>query len=211
MTREFILLALKAKTSPDFDINRLVEEGRLDLVCRCVSNALYVSMKLRKDTNIHICLNGAPSEQSPKIISFIGSELAGLEPSEKDIALAIKEALKQGLNLELGEEKNVESSIRGIKVSKKAFETLVKEKSETSMLFYLDEKGKDIRDIDFNIKTDPNKNYSFILGDFIGIPKNTEKLLKRLGAEKINLGPVMLFASHCIILVNNELDRQEFY
>jgi len=46
------------------------------------------------------------------------------------------------------------------------------------------------------------------LGDFIGIPKNTEKLLKRLDAEKIKLGPVMLMASQCPILVHNELDRR---
>ena len=39
------------------------------------------------------------------------------------------------------------------------------------------------------------------------MPKKTEKLLERIGAKKIKLGPKMLFASHCIVIVHNELDR----
>ncbi len=207
--REFILLALKAKTTPEFDIDNLPKEGRLDLVCRCIANSIYVSNHVREDTNIHVCLNGGPSELSPKIISFYGSSLRGLEPDERSIALIIKNALKQGASLKLGEELEVIGEVRGIKVSKKAFETLIKEKSEeNSRIFYLDEKGEDIRKINF--KQVKEKNSVFILGDYIGLPRNTEKLLKRLGAEKLKLGPVMLFASHCIILVHNELDRREF-
>ena len=39
---EFILRALKGKTT-EFDVNKLPENGRMDLVCRCVSNALFIS------------------------------------------------------------------------------------------------------------------------------------------------------------------------
>ncbi len=202
--REFILLALKAPTS-EFDINNLKEAGRMDTVCRTISNAMFVSMHLRNDTNIHVCLNG-PSD-SPKIVSFYGESLVGMDFDEKAIAEVINNALILGKNLALGEEKEVQL---GVKVSKKAFETLVKEKSEekNTMLFYLDEKGEDIREFRFGLGKD--KNNVFILGDFKGVPKNTEKLLKRLEAKKLILGPVMLFASHCPIIVHNELDRREY-
>ncbi|HCD5132662.1 TPA: tRNA (pseudouridine(54)-N(1))-methyltransferase TrmY, partial [Vibrio parahaemolyticus] len=32
----------------------------------------------------------------------------------------------------------------------------------------------------------------------------------RLGTEKISLGPKMLFASQCVVLIHNELDIREF-
>jgi len=201
--REFILLALKARTSPDFDLNNMPEEGRIDLVCRTISNALYISEHMREDTVIHVCLNGAPAEQSPKIISFRGDLLRGMEWDERNIGKFLQKALETGLKLKLGQDIEVQP---GLFVSKKAFETIVREKAEkeNKKIIYLDEKGEDIRAFNFKEKED----YVFVLGDFIGIPKNTEKLLKRLDAEKIKLGPVMLMASQCPILVHNELDRR---
>jgi len=199
--REFILLALKAPTS-EFDINLLREAGRMDTVCRTISNSMFVSMHLRKDTNIHVCLNG-PS-LSPKIVSFFGEFLVGMDFDEKAIAEVLNKALVVGKNLELGQEKEVQA---GVIVTKKAFETLIREKfDDGARLFYLDEKGEDLRAVNFNLK----ENNVFILGDFKGVPKNTEKLLKRLESKKLVLGPVMLFASHCPIIVHNELDRREF-
>jgi tRNA (pseudouridine54-N1)-methyltransferase len=197
--REFILLAHKAKTSPDFNIDDLPHEGRLDLVCRTVSNAIWVSNEIRRDTIIHVVMNGPP--YPPKIVSFNGAELKGAEPDERTIAKLIKNALKEGLKFELSDEKEVSP---GIKVSKKSFEALAKEKSGSSQLLYLERGGEDIRK--FNFK----ENIVFVLGDYIGLPKKTERLLDRLGAKNINIGPITLFASHCPIIVHNELDRRQF-
>ena len=194
--REFILLSLKGKTSPDFKLDKLPEAGRLDLVCRMVSNALWISNDLRRDTIVHVALSGPNSP--PKIISFYGETLRGLEPDERSIAKAIKQALQEGLKLELNEEKEVQP---GIKVSKKAFETLIKEKAN-KQLIYLHPEGADIRDFKFQ------KDMIFVLGDMIGLPRKTEKLLDRLGAKRVTLGPTMLFASHCSVIVHNELDRR---
>jgi tRNA (pseudouridine54-N1)-methyltransferase len=47
----------------------------------------------------------------------------------------------------------------------------------------------------------------FLLTDHLPMPKKTFHSLGRLGAEKISLGPVMLFASQCVVLIHNELDR----
>lgn len=196
--REFILLALKAKTSPDFDINNLAGEGRLDLVCRTVSNALFLANDLRKDVIVHVALTGP--KHPPKLVSFYGERLAEVAPDERAIALIIRKALASGLGLSLNEEKEVTP---GVRVAKKAFETLVKEKSKTSQLLYLNMKGEDVRIFKFR------KDTVFVLGDVTGLPRKTEKLLDRLGADKIKLGPKVLFASHCPVLVHNELDRRE--
>lgn len=195
--REFILLALKAKTSPEFSLENLPEAGRMDLVCRVVSNSLWISNDIRRDSAVHIAMSGPKAP--PKIISFYGKSLKGLEPDERTIAKSIKLALKEGLKLKLNEEKGVSP---GIKVSKKAFETLVKEKAGTNRLIYLHPKGEDLRNFDFK------ENMVFVFGDHLGLPRKTEKLLDRLGAQKIKLGPKMLFASHCSVIVHNELDRR---
>lgn len=189
--------ALKAFTSPDFSLNNLPEAGRIDLVCRCISSALWVSNDLRRDTKIYVVLEGPLLP--PKIITFYGKELRGLSPDERNIASHIKLALKKGLNLKFNEEINVWS---GIKVAKRGFESLIKEKAKESQLIYLHPKGKDIKEFEFK------ENICFVLGDHIGIPRKTEKFLDRVGAERISLGNKVYLASHCITIVNYELDRR---
>ena len=90
----------------------------------------------------------------------------------------------------------------GISIAKKSFEQLVKDKSKSNQLIYLHKEGKDIR------KTHLEENSIFIFGDYIGMPRKTEKLLDRLKAQRISLSPIMLFSSQCIAIVHNELDRR---
>ena len=194
--REFLLLALKAWTSPTFSLERLPDAGRMDLVCRTISNALWVSNDLRRDTIIHVALSGP--KLPPKLISFSGALLKGVEPDERSLASSIKLALKAGISLQLHEERDV---FPGITIAKEAFETFIQKKSNTHQLIYLRHKGKDIRICLFQ------ENVLFVFGDFLGLPKKTEKLLSRFGAEKISLGPKTIFASHCPIIIHNELDR----
>src|SRR5690606_41359285 len=54
-------------------------------------------------------------------------------------------------------------------------------------------------------------NPCFLLTDHIPMPKNSISGLKRLGAEAISLGPRMLFASQCVVLIHNELDWRGGY
>ena len=195
--REFILRALKALTAPNFKLNDLPGAGRMDLVCRCISSALWISNDLRRDTKIHVVLEGPPSP--PKAITFDGKELKGVSPDERNIASHIRLALRKGLGLKLNEEVEVWD---GIRIAKRSFESLVKEKAKNSQLIYLHPKGKDIREFKFE------RNVTLVLGDYIGIPRKTEKLLDRIGAERVSVGPLVYFASHCIVIVNNELDRR---
>ena len=194
--REFILKASKAFTSP-FNLNDLVGSGRIDLVCRCISNAFFVSEAIRKDVCFHAILEGP--REPPKLISFFGSELKNISPDEKSIASLIRRALKAGLGLKKGEEKFVSS---GIKVAKKSFEELIKEKAKSCQLIYLYPKGKDIREFEFR------EDFCFVLGDQKGLPKKTESLLERVGAEKVSVGKITYLASHVIVICHNELDRR---
>jgi tRNA (pseudouridine54-N1)-methyltransferase len=196
--KEFILRARKAKTNPDLKLNELPKEGKMDSVCATIANALWISGDVRKDTAIHAVLEG-PSN-GPKTISFFGNEIRGLRHDERSIAEYIAAALQKGVFLEKNEEANVRT---GIMVAKKSFERLVWEKSkEYKQVIFLDQSGTDIRK--FDLKND----FVAILGSAEGLPPKTEKFLKEIKAEKVSLGPKVLFAAHCPIIIHNELDRR---
>ncbi len=196
--REFLLRALKARTDNEFDLENLPDAGRLDLVARCISSALWLAKGLRNDTIIHVNLEGP--KFPPKMISFYGSRLKGFYFDEKGIAKFIKHALEEGINLKLNESLEV---YPGIIVAKKSFERLIKEKQDYQII-YLHKKGKDIRELKFK------ENVLFVFGDYIGMPRKTEIFLERYNAEKVSLGKIDYHASHCIAIVNNELDRRSY-
>ena len=194
--REFILRALKAHTS-SFNLDNLEDAGKMHIVARCISNALWLAKGLREDTIMHVVLEGP--RLPPKMISFYGSKLKGFAFDERGISNFIKHALEKGENLKLNESLEVFS---GIIASKKSFEAFVREKSNNYQVIYMHKKGKNIRE--FNFK----ENMLFVFGDYIGMPRKTEFLLERLNAERVSLGKIEYHSSQCITLVQNELDRK---
>ncbi|MBT2980036.1 tRNA (pseudouridine(54)-N(1))-methyltransferase TrmY, partial [Vibrio anguillarum] len=81
-----------------------------------------------------------------------------------------------------------------------SFEKLVQRLSESYHLYLLDKKGESVREHQFS------DDSCFLLTDHIPMPKKSWNSLKRLNTQKISLGPRMLFASQCIVLIQNELD-----
>ncbi|MEF1219429.1 tRNA (pseudouridine(54)-N(1))-methyltransferase TrmY, partial [Photobacterium damselae] len=71
-------------------------------------------------------------------------------------------------------------------------------------LFLLDKKGTNFREQELE------GDLCFLLTDHIPMPKKTINSLKRLNTLPISLGPKMLFASQCIVLIQNELDIRGF-
>jgi tRNA (pseudouridine54-N1)-methyltransferase len=65
----------------------------------------------------------------------------------------------------------------------------------------MDPKGAPIADLGHP------KNPCFLLTDHIPMPKKTLPSLERMGAKKISLGPTMLFASQCVVLIHHTLDQ----
>ncbi len=196
--RVFIMRARKARTSPDFDINKLPKQGKLDSVCAAAQNALWLSGDVRRDTIFHAVLEGP--QHGPKVVTFTGSGMRGLFHDERSVAQYIKFALQKGLDLGLNEETHVRT---GIKVAKKSFERLVWEYAKKNVqMIVLDEKGTDIRKFSFD------RDFVCIFGDPIGLPGKVEQFMAQFNASKVSLGPRTLFSSHCPIIVNNETDRK---
>lgn len=195
--REFVLRARKASTNAGFEINSLPRAGNMNIVASAVSNAIWVSGDIRRNVIFHAILEGPPA--GPKTVTFRSSEIRGLGYDERSIAVYIQMALQKGGWLSLNEEVNVR---KGITVAKKSFERLVWERSRHNQVVVLDKSGADIRDFEFK------KNVLFVFGDNIGLPQKTKKFFSGIPSSKVSLGPSLLFASHCPVLVHNELDRR---
>ncbi|MCX8179309.1 MAG: tRNA (pseudouridine(54)-N(1))-methyltransferase TrmY [Candidatus Aenigmarchaeota archaeon] len=175
--REFLLQSYAV--TGDFSLNDLPSAGRMDIVCRCVTASLWLSHQLRKDTLFHALLLGKPSP--PKLITFDPTKLKRVYPDERNVAAHIRLAL---LNKKLP---GITVSTVGLK------EFLEKQKSQ---IIVLDERGKDIREFEFE------KRVLFVLGDHKG-------LYEELEAEKVSVGKKIYLASQVISIVQNELDRRE--
>ena len=194
--RTFIVVGHKATTSPNFSLEDIPgTSGRLDILCRCINGAFVLSHGIRHDAQIYLILLGG---EKPKILWLRGEDLKHLNPDERTTAALLKKALA----LEAGPEWT--KSTPGIFVRSGGLPEMVESiKALGSNLKYLREDGTDIRGAAL-----PDGS-SFILGDHVGMAPEEESLLKETGAEIISLGLVSLHSDHCIVIINNELDRRE--
>jgi tRNA (pseudouridine54-N1)-methyltransferase len=196
--REFILRARKGPSTPDFSLDDLPAAGHLEIVAHCITNALFYSLNIRDGVCLHLVFDGPAAPPKTVRIESDGIEsLSGFD--ERSLCLMLQEALRAGRHLRLEEE--IEA-LPGIFVAKRSFEALVRQKSEAGELYHLQRRAQDIRDTEFAAEP------TFVFSDHLSMPKKTDKFLSRLGAQALSVGPKMLFASQCIALVHNELDRQ---
>ena len=201
--REFIYYSNKGRTSGNF--TDLMKAGRMDIVCHIVINSFFLSKRMREDVKLHLMFNGPPDP--PKHIEITattrtgipktGKEVGSIDISKKDIGGLIKRILykyKKGKKTEV---------YKGIFIEKKAIIPLIDELKDRS-IYLLDKKGEDISKV--KIEKDP----VFIIGDHEGIPKKIKKyIIKNKNVKPINIGPKVYFASHVVVILNNELDRRE--
>jgi len=199
--REFIYYSATGVTSPNLIKDNLMKAGRIDIACQFIIQAFFVSRAMRKDTKVHLLLNG-PADSPKHLELFPGKNLGGIENeidiSKKDVAGLIKRMLykyKKGEKIEIAPGYNVE---------KKGYVKLLEElHREGKEIYVLDKRGEDIRDVKIS------DNPVFVVGDHDGIPKNEIKWAKHIPVTKIAVSPNMLFASQVVTLIHNEVDRKE--
>ncbi|TRZ54200.1 tRNA (pseudouridine(54)-N(1))-methyltransferase TrmY [archaeon] len=191
LMRTFILYS-RGWTKP-FSEKDLPGAGRIDIACRCVSAALFVSYTVRRDTRIFISLNGG---EKPVALCFDG-QIRKISPDERSIGLWISKTLANTFTKEWKRTDN------GILYAQKSFEEILEEvKKEKCDFYLLDEEGKNIEE------TEIKENPAFILGDNAGIPEK-EKALAEKFSEKISLGETSYLASSCISVLHWICDRKE--
>lgn len=195
--RVFVIKARQAPVDSRIFLASVGQDAHVEILAHSLMNALFVAKSHRDDVIIHLVLES--SQDFSRIITYTSSMLGDLGGfNEKALLDSIVRALDAGRTLGKDESVEVET---GVTVRTSGYELLIKELSLTCEIYLLDRKGTDVREVTFT------ENSCFLLTDHIPMPRKVAKSLVRQGAEKISLGAKMLFASQCIVLIHNELDR----
>lgn len=194
--RVFVLRARSAPTSSRELLAAVGQPAHTEILAHTLMNALFVAQSHRPDVMVHLVLESSPDYS--RTVSFHSDDLHDIGGFHEQALLGkIATALDTSIGMGKDETRAVEP---GINVRTISYEKLVQELADAHPLFVLDRKGTPMRDKTFS------GSPCFLLTDHLPMPKKSFHSLARLGAEKISLGPTMLFASQCVVLIHNEMD-----
>lgn len=191
--RSFLVIGNEAVTEP-FSLNDIPGAGRMDILCRCVSQALFLSHSIRRDVEVFLLLLGKPDP--PKVIRIVSNELRRMSPDERNIAGHIRKALSFKATKDWTETNS------GVFVSRKNLEELMSELSKRYSIYYMREDGVDLSEIVSTIK-DP----LFVLGDHLGVKEADEEILLNFASKIVSVSNLSLMAEQCITIAHYLLDK----
>lgn len=187
--KRFVVVGHLAATSGTFSLNDLPGSGgRMDVLCRSVNSAFFLSHDLRRDVECYLVLCGEPGPE--KTVLFRGSVVRYLSPDERSSAALIKKAL----SIPCGDE--FRESTPGVYVRRGGLARLLFE----IPLAVLDEAGEDIRGT-------PDLPENYLLSDHHNFTAEEEGLIADY--PRYSVGPRSLHADHTITVLLNEMDRRE--
>ncbi|MDL5362431.1 tRNA (pseudouridine(54)-N(1))-methyltransferase TrmY [Halalkalicoccus sp. NIPERK01] len=194
--RQFIVSGHEVPTTAEFSLSDLAGgAGRLDVLCRCVSSAFFLSHAIREDVRVHLVLADAFA------IRFEGSELRRLNPDERSTAALIRKAL--GEREEAVGHMEVETS-PGVHLSRRGFEPVLETAAGEGTVIQLHEEGDPV------VEVAPPEDPVFVLSDHHDFSAHETDLLSEHADERVRLGPERLHANHAITVAHNWLDTEGY-
>lgn len=188
--RRFVILAHEATTNPEFSLNDLCgSAGRMDVLCRGVGAAFFLSHDFRRDVEVTLLLQGRVQ------IRLVGEVLRQLNPDERSTAALFKRALENP-----GEDE-VETT-PGIYVRTGDLPSVLDRLYQVGAHpIVLHEEGKP-----FDPAALPT-SAAFFLSDHLPFSAEDEQALAEL--PRLSLGRRSLHTSQCVTIVHYLLDREE--
>ena len=194
--RQFIVSGHDVPTTPEFSLDDIAGgAGRLDVLCRCVSSAFFLSHAIREDIRVYLVLSDEFT------VRFEGSELRRLNPDERSTAALIRKALEE--REEAIGHMEVETS-PGVHLSRRGFDPLLEDIAETGIVIQLHEGGDPVVDIE------PPSDPVFVLSDHRDFAAGEAALLEERSDRRVRLGPKRLHANHAVTVAHNWLDTDGF-
>jgi len=191
---------MRARSAPTDSrclLDAVGKEAHTEILAHTLMNAIFVAQSHRPDVTVHLVLES--TKDYSRTISFDSNDMHDIGGFHEQALLGkVARALDVSTGMGKEESRPVEP---GITVRTISFEKLAQELAKDHPLFVMDRKGSPIRGKAFA------GNPCFVLTDHMPMPRKTFNSLERLGAEKLGLGSKMLFASQCVVLIHDELDR----
>lgn len=196
--RTFVLRARAAPTDSRKLLASVGTDAHAEILAHTLMNAFFVAQSHRADVVVHLVLESTQDySRTTRFEVNAMHDIGGFD--EQSLLGKIAKALDASRGMGKDEARPVES---GVSVRTLSFERLVQELADDHQLFVMDRKGTPIGEQAFADKP------CFLLTDHIPMPKNILPSLERLGAKKLSLGPTMLFASQCVVLIHHALDQR---
>jgi len=186
--RNFVIIGHRAHTVADWKLDDLCGgAGRLDILVRCVTAALWKSHGIRRDTNIWLILNGPPDP--PVTVHLGGENIRYLNPDERSTAALIRNGL-----IKFKRKQGPMETSPGITMERIGLDEVLKKLPDSVLL---SENGED----------DMGNAKTFVLGDDKDPTKEEMEILKNL--PNISLGRESLLSSACVTLIHHRLDSSK--
>ncbi|MDS0294081.1 tRNA (pseudouridine(54)-N(1))-methyltransferase TrmY [Halogeometricum luteum] len=194
--RQFVIIGHDAPTTAEFSLNDLAgAAGRLDVLCRCVNSAFFLSHAIRESVRVHLVLGDEYT------VRFDGAEVRRLNPDERSTAALIRGALE--VREEAIGHMPAEAS-PGVTLRRMGFESTLDAVAEEGTVVELHESGDPVVDVE------PPENPVFVLSDHRDFTDEEAALLADAADERVRLGPEVLHADHAVTVVHNYLDTAGF-
>ncbi|MDZ7746913.1 MAG: tRNA (pseudouridine(54)-N(1))-methyltransferase TrmY [Halobacteriales archaeon] len=191
--RQFVVVGHDAPTTPDFPLDDLPSAaGRLDVLCRCVNSALFLSHGIR-DARIHLVL------ADEYTVTFDGATARHLHPDERTTAARIRTALDSREDA-IGHMPAEPSP--GVELRRMGFEATLDRVDGT--LVQLHEDGDSLSEVE------PPADPTFVLSDHNDFTPGERDLLAERADNSIRVGPERLHADHTITVAHNWLDTDGY-
>ena len=197
--RTFVLRARAAPTDSKKLLASVGQEAHTEILAHTLMNAIFVAQSHRPDVTVYLVLES--TEDFSRTIRFDANAMRDIGGFNEQALLGkIALALDASRGMGKDETRPVQA---GISVRTSSFERLVQELAADHQLFMMAPKGTPIREQVFH------DNPCFLLTDHIPMPKKVLPSLERMGTRTLSLGPTMLFASQCVVLIHHELDQRQ--
>ena len=194
--RQFVVTGHDAPTTADFSLDDLPSgAGRLDVLCRCVNAAFFLSHAIREEVKTHLVLADAFT------VTFDGREVRRLNPDERSTAALVRGALED--REEAIGHIPAETS-PGVSIRRVGFEQTLRDVASESTVVELHEAGTPV------VEVDPPSDPAFVLSDHRDFTDEEAELLAEVADERVRLGPHAMHADHAITVAHNYLDTEGY-
>ena len=194
--RQFIVLGHEAPTTDEFSLDDLAGgAGRLDVLCRCVTSAFFLSHDIRESVRVHLVL------ADEFTVTFDGPDLRRLNPDERSTAALVRNALAE--RAEAIGYQPVETS-PGVSLTRRGFEPTLDDAARDGTVIQLHEDGDPV------VGVNPPANPVFVLSDHRDFAERESALLAEAADHRVRLGPEALHADHAVTVAHTYLDTDGF-
>ena len=194
--RRFVTVSHTGKSDGEWHLNDLsAGAGRVDVLCRNIQSAFFLSHGLREDVVFYAVF--AESPLRARTVRIEGDKVQMLHPDERSTAARLQQALKDKWSVP--DWKDVQ---RGLSVARFGLDGLLDDLEGKGTLVLLDPKGTPIQD------WQPPADPILLLSDHVPVTKQEYAAIDARGAQRVSLGPHWYHGNHAISVAHWFLDQK---